>query len=194
MSSQPCEQTFRKLRSTTTSHCGVVSFSILDLQNHFRRIDLLSSTFLKLGNEFSFPRHHKAFKVSDVTPYIPTTLPENYEIENSVQVALDRAIKRAYNFDLIKKNRSSVPEPNLRVISPTEVDMNTMDDVYLDEDSNENLDENDLNGADDNQELNSDTDYIQEKDNELDQEEELNDVIEDLLFHLVLWVSKLSTM
>ena len=55
LSSQDCEKIYRILRSALAAHCGVTAFSILDLENHFRRLDLLSSTYVKLGKVFSFP-------------------------------------------------------------------------------------------------------------------------------------------
>lgn len=68
----------------------------------------------------------------------------------------------------------------MRVITPTEVDMNTIGVAYFDEDSNETLDENDVNNPVDITELNGNPDNIQEIDNELDQEEGLSDIFEDL--------------
>lgn len=130
---------------------------------------------LKLKNEFSFPIHHKAFKTSDVTSHIPTVLHKNIDIENSVQLALARAVTRAHNFSLIKNpNKATVPRPDLRVILSTEV--NVIDDFFIEEDGDKNY----INDADDHQEMNGDCDNIQEMENELDQEEDLNDVIEDL--------------
>lgn len=178
LSSQPCERTFRMLRSTTTSHCGVVSFSILDLQNHFRRVESLSSTYLKLGNEFVFPRHCKAFKISDATSHIQISLPNNCEIENAVQLALHRAVTRALSYGLIKKSSRSFM-PDLRVIHQSEVDINTTD-ICFEDDNNECFSTDTSTVIETNEELNDNTDNSHKVDNDLDRENGLKNIIQDL--------------
>jgi len=49
ISSQQCESTFRSLSSTGVTHCGVVNFSVLELENRFRRIEFLEEAMLQLN-------------------------------------------------------------------------------------------------------------------------------------------------
>lgn len=115
LSSQDCEKIFRILRSSLAAHCGVTAFSILDLENHFRRLDLLSSTYVNLGKIFSFPRHHKAAVSSEEAPHIPTSLPEDYEIQAAVSEALQEAIALAKKFKMLPKGWKSSSIPNCQV-------------------------------------------------------------------------------
>jgi len=108
MSSQPCESYFRILRSSKAAHCGVVSFSILELQNRVRRIDFMASKFKKLEKEYTFKRHHKSFQLNTSVCHIPVTLPEDYEIEIAINSALEKAISMAIKFEIIK----SKPRPS----------------------------------------------------------------------------------
>lgn len=180
-SSQPCENTFRKMRSGATTHCGVVSFSILELQNHFRRVDLLCSSHSKLQNDFVFPRHHKAFKKNGDPPHIPVSLPEDYEIEAAVLSARDKAVKIAEKFKLIQKpSKSFVPPPNLRTIPVREMHTNVQDEVESESEDEDEPNSSENDNDDDNAEDQSESDSEDESCNEQDKEDELRDAFEDL--------------
>lgn len=146
MSSQPCESKFRRLRSVQ------VTFSISDLENNFRRDELLTTTYENLSQVIKLPRHHKAVKVSNESAHIPVSLPENYEIEATVMEALRNAISIAKKFNLISKIPANfIPVTHLKdsrmtdISSSTEefedleseeIDSELIDDVEPDEDNN----------------------------------------------------------
>lgn len=175
LSSQPCETTFRRLRSTTVSHCGVVSFSTMDLQNHFRRINLLASTYLKLEEEFIFSRHHKAAQTSDALPHIPGSLPENAEIETAVMSSLRRAIERATHFGLIKKVPATfLPKPDLRFLSSTKGDSNQSEVDFEDHAASLNDDDS---YTDNHEEIDDNSEDSSIIERELNLEDDLNDLM-----------------
>jgi hypothetical protein len=65
--SQHCENFFRYLRSMTSTMCTVVNFSLLDLMNRIRRIDLEQELSSELRDTFAMPeKEHDAKPVSVV--------------------------------------------------------------------------------------------------------------------------------
>jgi len=117
LSSQDCEKIYRTLRSALAAHCGVTAFSILDLESHFRRLDLLSSTYVNLAKVLTFPRHHKAAILTEETAHIPSSLPEDYEINFTVSEALSEAMALAKFFKMLPKNwrETAVSKCHLKV-------------------------------------------------------------------------------
>lgn len=112
------------------SHCGVTTFSILDLTYHFQKIDLLDKTSVNLKKLFSFPSHHKAAQASSATPHIPVTLPEDYEIEAAVLAAFQEALDISRKFKIIQGPNPSPPTMKLNLTTLMEeenIDFN--DDV-----------------------------------------------------------------
>ncbi|KAK3922722.1 Ribosome biogenesis protein BOP1-like protein [Frankliniella fusca] len=166
MSSQPCESSFRLLRSSKAAHCGVVSFSILELQNRVRRIDFMTNKFKKLEKEYTFKRHHKSFQMSTSVCYIPVTLPEDYEIEIAVDSALKKAIGLAVKFEIIpRKQRSSfVPACQLQPVKTLQ-DNNEQQDESEQHDDDDDLD-NCLceNGQQESSDSDNEQDLVHEED------------------------------
>ncbi|KAE8747043.1 hypothetical protein FOCC_FOCC006298 [Frankliniella occidentalis] len=149
LSSQECEKTFRILRSAVASHCGVVSFSILDLGNYFCRLDILASTYLKLENVIEIPRRRKAFQsTANEAPHIPNCLPEDYEIEAAVHDALQQAIGLGKKFNLIPKSYTGIPRSYLRERADLAADIDKLnDDSEIDLDIFDLEDEEDGNNT-----------------------------------------------
>jgi hypothetical protein len=83
--SQTCEMFFRMLRSMTSTLCTVVNFSMLDVLNRIRRIDLEFDLTSKLGETFTMPvRKHLQKAIS-------TKLPSNSDISKIVEQAYQSA-------------------------------------------------------------------------------------------------------
>lgn len=92
--SQPCEQTFRQLRTMTTLNWTKVNFSMLELTHMVSRIDLQNEiAYNKLKDTgISFPRIEN--KISTFS------LPADYEIENALLFAKKQAIDDARKFGM----------------------------------------------------------------------------------------------
>lgn len=166
LSSQPCEGTFRRLRSAKlTGASGVVCFTILDAKNYFRRMDVFASTQINLEEILKFPRHQKMMKLSQTAAHVPVCLPENFEIDACVKEAFENAVTRAMAFNLIKTRPKHIPPACLQFVSKSDMNLEIADE---DEDDDVCDAENVNNEA--------------ESDGELEDEDdsEYNDVIEDL--------------
>ncbi|KAK3931898.1 putative protein phosphatase 2C 60 [Frankliniella fusca] len=112
ISSQPCEQTFRTVRSMTTTESTVVNFSILELLHRMRRIELQSEVEFKYGDKFQFPVSHRASKKQQTQCYIPDNLPTDQEILSTIKNAKESALIRANSLGM--KFRT-VPEASLNI-------------------------------------------------------------------------------
>ncbi|KAK3911226.1 GPN-loop GTPase 1 [Frankliniella fusca] len=169
ISSQPCEATFRILRSSQ------VSFSVLEMQHALRRIDMVTSSRLKLEGKINFPRHHKAIAKCHFASHVPLCLPEDYEIEKSVSDAFSEAVENAQKVGLLKKSCSkkyTFPSAYRMYISSE--DMNMHDDEK-EEDDDEDLE--DRPGV-----LDTETGArAQQNDVSEDSDGDIEDVMEDLL-------------
>lgn len=129
MSSQACEGKFRRLRTVTEN------FSIFDLENNFRRIELLTKTYVNLSQVIHLPRHHKAAKISEANAHISTCLPEDYEIEHAVMAGLQEAVTMATKFKLVSKPRANfIPVTHLKMVEMASVDqeLELEDEVEID--------------------------------------------------------------
>lgn len=176
LGSQPCEEKFRRLRSYAGSHCGVTSFSIMDIENNFRRLELLCDTYANLQKVFTFPRRNRAPKESKGIPFIPVTLPENYEIEQSISIALESAIQIARKFGIIPKSvpKNFVPLCQVKLTSNFAMDQEDDEEYQQDDDDDLEIDasgtENGEDGGDDSDTGCRPEDFI----------DDVNDVVEDL--------------
>lgn len=165
LSSQPCEGTFRRLRSPKlTGGSGVVCFTILDAKNYFRRIDVFSSSQVNLEEIVKFPRHQKMMKLSQTAAHVPVCLPEDFEIEACVKEAFENAVNRAMAFNLIKTRPKNIPPARLEIVSKSDMEL-AISDEEDDECDAENVDDIDSD---------SELGDAQSDDNEHD------DVMEDL--------------
>lgn len=95
--SQPCEETFRKLRSMGTINYTNVSFTLLEVIHLIGRIDLMNEImYFKLGDaDIFFPRN--PLKKSN---YSIDDLPLDLEIEKTISNALVVAVRDAEKFGI----------------------------------------------------------------------------------------------
>lgn len=95
--SQPCEETFRKLRSMGTLNFTKVNFTLLELTHLIGRVELMDEIMnFKLADiDVHFPRNpiHKA-KLNQFK------LPSDLEIDNTINQALNTAIEDAKKFEI----------------------------------------------------------------------------------------------
>jgi hypothetical protein len=83
--SQTCEQFFRVLRSMTSTLCTIVNFSILDVLNRIRRIDIEMDLTSKLGDTLTM------YGRKNIQESHSIVLPSNDEILKTVECAYERA-------------------------------------------------------------------------------------------------------
>lgn len=95
--SQPCEETFRKLRSMGTINYTKINFTLLEVIHLIGRIDLMNEImYFKLGDsDVFFPRN--PVKKSN---YSIDKLPSNHEIEETISKALIVAMNDAKRFGI----------------------------------------------------------------------------------------------
>lgn len=96
--SQPCEQTFRKLRSMGTINFTKINFTLLELIHLIGRVELMNDImYFKLADEeVFFPRNpiHK----SDLNHF---ELPTDNEIDNTIEQALNSAVENAKKYGML---------------------------------------------------------------------------------------------
>ncbi|KAE8742486.1 hypothetical protein FOCC_FOCC011981 [Frankliniella occidentalis] len=166
MSSQPCEATFRSLRSSQ------VSFSVLEMQHTLRRIDMAASSRLKLDNKINFPRHHKAIVKSNSVSHVPICLQEDFEIERAVSDALSDAVKNAKKVGLLQKSCNPT-FPSAYHIYTSSSAMNIHDDEQEEDD--------DVEGTPGDGHAETEAQQSEAIPDEEDNMDEVEDVMEDLL-------------
>lgn len=96
-STQPCEETFRKLRSMGTINFTKVNFTLLELMHLIGRVELMNDIMnFKLADvDVKFPR--KTIHESVINHFM---LPSDDEIENTIKQALNVAIRDAKKFGM----------------------------------------------------------------------------------------------
>lgn len=92
-SSQPCESTFRQLRSMSSTYSTVVNTSMLEIMNRIKKIQLQGEiTFSKNLKDVNFPRLKKELKIKTYDE-----LPSNDEIIDIITKAkFDAAVEFKY--------------------------------------------------------------------------------------------------
>lgn len=95
--SQPCEETFRKMRSMGSINFTKINFTLLELMHLVGRVEILNDIIhVKLVDyEVKFPRN-RLINLSNEDIILPT----DTEIEECLQQALDTAILDASNFGI----------------------------------------------------------------------------------------------
>lgn len=87
LSSQPCEDLFRQLRSMAPVEQTIVNFNIKELSEKLKRLQMKTNIMYRHSNSINFPamaRHHG--------PRVPVvSLPTIEEIKNTVKKAMDSA-------------------------------------------------------------------------------------------------------
>lgn len=109
MSSQPCEETFRTLRSMGTINFTKINFTLLEVLHMASRVELLNNiVHFKLANsQISLPRN----KISDASRN-SFELPSDQEIEETILKAKEEAIAHAKVFGM-EANRSDIDKASI---------------------------------------------------------------------------------
>lgn len=96
-SSQPCEQTFRQLRSMGTTNFTKINFSLLEVMHMIGRVEIQNNIiYSKLANmQISFPQN----KINS-SATAKFQLPSDIEIQEELLKAKNNAIKDAINFGM----------------------------------------------------------------------------------------------
>lgn len=124
--SQPCEETFRKMRSMGTVNYTKINFTMLELMHLVGRIELMNDIMnFKLGDvDVCFPRNpSKRFIKNNFD------LPSDIEIENCMLTALSAAITDAKKFG-INVTSENIKHCNLKDIK---INLNSESAVKNDE-------------------------------------------------------------
>lgn len=122
-SSQPCESTFRIVRSYASTYSTVVNCSVKEILDRLNKVQLQSDIATHSAENFSYPKLANKFsgKLNDVAISLPT-LQEMYdEIEKCKMEAIEYAIhvglinkKKSKNIDLSCKVVPYVPKQTKR--------------------------------------------------------------------------------
>lgn len=89
MSSQPCESTYRQLRSMTTTNSTVINFNMFEITHRFQKVEMQNEIFATAPDFIKFPRlQSKKEKM-----VLPTTFPSNDDIISLIENAKELAIK-----------------------------------------------------------------------------------------------------
>lgn len=95
--SQPCERTFRQLRSMGTMNYTKINFGVMELLHMVERVELQNDiVHNKLANVVDFPRD----KIAESTETPVSYLPSKQDMVHSINKALQDAIETAKEFEL----------------------------------------------------------------------------------------------
>lgn len=86
MSSQTCEDYFRRTRSMTSTFSTVINFTVYDLLHRAKRSQAITEIMNELGEQYLFPR--KEIKSQHL---IPNNLPDNNCVSTVIFVAMQEA-------------------------------------------------------------------------------------------------------
>lgn len=95
--SQPCEETFRKMRSMGTTNFTKINFTLLELMHLIKRVEIMNDImFFKLADfDVKFPRNK--VKKSNLSTF---NLPSDKEIKDCIESAMSIALDDASKFDI----------------------------------------------------------------------------------------------
>lgn len=110
MSSQPCEEFFRKIRSFTSTYSTQVNFSVLEIIQRIKKTQLQGDIILRNKENIKFPRLHRNLNA------VPTNkLLENKEIFDEIEKARNDAISTFnaahINIEMTTTKESSKSKP-----------------------------------------------------------------------------------
>ncbi|KAE8739183.1 hypothetical protein FOCC_FOCC015324 [Frankliniella occidentalis] len=128
--SQPCESSFRELRSMTSTHSTIVNVSVLEFQHRVRRIDFVTESKKCQGySELFFASYAVAF------------LPGDTEIEKNISDAFKSAVDILTIFGICIRN-VNLPVASLPIIALP--DLGVDDDNLSESETEFNSDESNL--------------------------------------------------
>lgn len=96
MGSQSCESTFRILRGMTSTQSTVVNFTMLEMINRSKKVQLQSDIVSTAPENIKFPR----IQVKKIKSNIPHTFPTNNEMILLIEKARKRAVEDASNIGI----------------------------------------------------------------------------------------------
>lgn len=140
MQSQTCEQTFRHLRSLSTSEMTETNFDTKDALSRIHRIALKhdAELFLK-ENGFSFPRMKQITTGIETLKY--KDLPDDNTIGEIIQKSKEKALNHLKHFGVTGVDLSCKVNPDLSFeCSEDEQDENEMENLYSEQESVERND------------------------------------------------------
>lgn len=112
--SQPCEETFRKMRSMTTTNHTKINFTMLELMHLVGRVELMNDImYFKLADvDVIFPRNSAKKLIKN-----KFRLPSDAEIQNCMFEAMNAAITDAKKFgiNVVRKNIDCCQLKDVRV-------------------------------------------------------------------------------
>lgn len=102
--SQPCERTFRQMRSMGTVNFTKINFTLMELLHMIERVELLNDiVHYKLANIANFPRDDIAGSTKNQAKnkynHVPN-MPSNEEIVQTISRAMNDAMRTAKEFEL----------------------------------------------------------------------------------------------
>lgn len=111
MSSQPCEEFFRKIRSFTTTYSTQVNFSMLEIMHRIKKIQLQGDIILNNKENIKFPRLDPKLKSVSLSE-----LPENDKIFYEIEMARKDAIAtlNSFKIKIVIKTKESMSGPAKR--------------------------------------------------------------------------------
>lgn len=131
LGSQPCEATFRQLRSMTTTSSTVINFNTLEMIHRLKKIQLQNDIMVSSPDFIKFPRLDAKRQRMDC----PAKLPSNKEICDLLEDARKRTITDALYVGI------NVNEKNSKINFACQISYVTEDSV---EDSVDSYEEDDL--------------------------------------------------
>lgn len=125
--SQPCEETFRKMRSMGTLNFTKINFTMLELMHLVGRVELLNDIihFKLADHDIKFPRHHLNHLNSK-----RFDLPTDNKIESVLQRAQEAAISDAFQLG-IQVSAMEIDVCELRDIQITFTEVSSDNNINL---------------------------------------------------------------
>ncbi len=160
LASQPCESTFRQVRSFTSTFSTVVNFTMLDIMHRIKKIQLQNEIFRTSNGKITFPRIEKKAAMAEVSK-------EQYQFESLTEAVIIVEIEKARNTVLSDLENLGIDSSKLNFHCQVQP-VFEMDDSSGDIDSDED--------SDTDEELNM---YSERTDNEGNVENDLGCGIED---------------
>lgn len=112
-SSQPCESTFRLVRSFTSTYSTVANCSVKEVLERISKIQLQSDIATLNAENFNFPRISNA---SNGTSNVKFEMPTAQEIYEQIEVCRTEAVEYAWQIGLIKNKNSTYADVACKIV------------------------------------------------------------------------------
>lgn len=127
LGSQPCEKSFRQLRSMTTTQSTIINFSILDMLHRMNKIELQNEMMSKCSF-LKFPRHDR--KTAAEQPEL-INLPNDAEIISLIEEAKEDATNDARDVGMLVSNTNFSCQVDPISDCNNDVDLHYQDEEFL---------------------------------------------------------------